>query len=291
VPDVCIVTDSTAYLPSEWLSRYGIEVVSLWVNEEGRESERELDMDATAFYARMRKARTLPKSSQPVPGEFVDAFEGAVRSGRQVCGVFLSSGLSGTLAGAETARADVLTRHPDAVIELVDSQTGSAPLAYLVRKAAERAGEGADAARCAEAARQAALRSRWLIMPDALENLRKGGRIGGASALVGSALQILPILTVEEGKVELLKRVRTRRRQLDEAVAYFAEETERAGLDSVAVLQIEDSAERDELARRVTQVCGRQPDLFDVGPVIGLHVGPGVGIAYLTEKPIHEVTG
>ena len=290
MPDVCVVTDSTAYLPPEWLARYGVAVVSLSVNEEGRGSERELDMDPAAFYSRMRGARTLPKSSQPTPGEFVQAFEGAVRSGRQVCGVFLSSGLSGTLAGAETARAEVLGRYPDAVIELVDSQTGSAPLAYIVRKAAERAAEGADAARCAQAAREAALCARWLIMPDALENLRKGGRIGGASALLGSALQILPILTVEEGKVELLKRVRTRRRQLDEAVEYFREEIDRAGLDCVAVLQIEESGERDELVRRVVQVCGRQPDLFDVGPVIGLHVGPGVGIAYLTEQPIHGVT-
>jgi DegV family protein with EDD domain len=290
VPDVCIVTDSTAYLPPEWLSRYGVAVVSLSVNEEGRESERELDMDVAAFFARMRSARALPKSSQPTPAEFVDAFEGAVRAGRQVCGVFLSSGLSGTLAGAETARTDVLTRYPGAVIELVDSQTGSAPLAYIVRKAAECGAEGADAAQCARVAREAALRARWLIMPDALENLRKGGRIGGASALVGSALQILPILTVEQGKVEVLKRVRTRHRQLDEAVDYFREETGRAGLDSVAVLQIEESAERDALARRVSEIAGRQPDLFDVGPVIGLHVGPGVGIAYLTEQPIHGVT-
>jgi DegV family protein with EDD domain len=290
VPDVRIVTDSTAYLPDEWVSRYGVAVVSLSVNEDGRPSERELDMDAAAFYARMRDARTLPKSSQPVPGEFAAAFEDAVAAGSQVCGVFLSSGLSGTFEGARTACADVLTRYPDAVIEVVDSQTGSAPLAYIVRKVAERAAEGADAAQCAQAARAAALCARWLIMPDALENLRKGGRIGGASALVGSALQILPIITVEKGKVELLRRVRTRRRQLDEALEYFRGEIGRAGLDCVAVLQIEESEERDELARRVAEVCGRQPDLFDVGPVIGLHVGPGVGIAYLTEKPIHGGT-
>jgi DegV family protein with EDD domain len=289
VPDVRIVTDSTAYLPQGWISEHGIELVSLSVNEDGRRPERELDMDWAAFYSRMRDSRVLPKSSQPVPEELIDVFEAAATRGAQVCAVFLSSGLSGTLSGAGTARADVLSRHPDAVIELVDSQTTSAPLAYIVRKAAVRAAEGGDAAQCAETARRAALCARWLVMPAGLENLRKGGRIGGAAALVGSALQILPILTVENGSVELLKRVRTRRRQLEEAVAFFRDETASAGSDSVAVLQIEESAERDEVVRRVTEVCGRQPDLLDVGPVVGLHVGPAVGIAYLTERPIHEV--
>ncbi len=288
MPSVRIITDSTAYVPPAWREEYGIRVVSLGITERGRDPERELDMDWSPFFGRIRAAEELPKTSQPAPAEFVDAFTRAVEAGEEVCGVFLSSGMSGTFAGAQSARDLVLADHPDAVIELVDSQTTSAPLAYLARRAAVEAAEGGGAVACAAVARRAALCARWLVMPVNLENLRKGGRIGGAAALVGSALQILPIITVEKGVVELLKRVRTRRKQLEEAVRFFADETARRGVVEVAVLQIEEAEERDQLVAAVRDTAGVEPDLLDVGPVVGLHVGPAVGITYLTREPIHE---
>ncbi len=286
VPGVRIVTDSTAYVPDAWRERYGIEVVSLGITEGDLHAQREVDMDWAAFYERMRASSELPKSSQPPPADFLEVFERAAASGEAVCGVFISSGMSGTFSGAESARETVLAAHPDAVIELVDSKTTSAALAYLVRRAADKALEGADAAACAQAAREGVRCARWLVMPDSLDNLYKGGRLSGAAALVGSALQILPIITVDEGIVVALKRIRTRRRQIDEAVAFFAGEIARHGLAELAVLQIEEASERDALAARVAEIAGKEPDLFDVGPVVGLHVGPGIGIAYLTREPI-----
>ena len=282
---VRIVTDSVAYLPRDVVERRGIRVASLSVVEDGR-SEREMDMDWPAFYRRLDRMPALPTSSQPPPAEFVEIFAAAVEAGEEVCGVFLSTGMSGTFASATTARELVVADHPDAVIELVDSRFLAMMLGFIVLAAAETAEAGGDAGACAAAARDMTHRGRWLVMPTGLENLRKGGRMGGASAMVGSALQILPLLTVRKGRVELLRRVRTRRRLLAEAVAFFAEETERLGLVECCVQHIELPGEAEDLADMVEKVVGYRPRIYPVGPVVGLHVGPGTGIAYVTREPI-----
>ena len=282
---VRIVTDSVSYLPTDVVERYGIRMASLTVVEEGR-SEREMDMDWSAFYERLAKMPSLPTSSQPAPAEFVEIFTQAVDAGEQVCGVFLSTGLSGTFGSAETARTIVLADRPDAIIEIVDSRFLAMMLGFIVIAAAETAEAGGDAAACAETARDMTHRGRWLVMPTGLENLRKGGRIGGASAMVGSALQILPLLTVQKGKVELLKRVRTRRKLLAAAVAFFAEETSRLGLVECCVQHIELPVEAEDVADMVAEVVGYRPRIYPVGPVVGLHVGSATGIAYVTREPI-----
>ena len=282
---VRIVTDSTCYLPDEAVRRYGISLVSLSVTEDGM-TQRELDMDWPAFYDRLDKRPTLPTTSQPPPSEIVAAFEGAVVAGEQVCGVFLSSWMSGTFEGAMSARADVLERHPEAVIEVVDALTTGMVLGFVVERAALAAEGGADASACAQAASRWAACGRWLIAPLALENLRKGGRIGGAAAVIGSALKIMPLITVESGRVELLRRVRTRARLLDEMIALFADETSRLGLSDVCVQQIEAPDEAAVVAERIAAVTCTRPAIMAVGPVVGLHVGPATGLAYLTLEPI-----
>ena len=285
MPRVRIVTDSVAYLPPDLVERHGIRVASLTVVEEGR-SERELDMDWPAFYERLDRMHVLPTTSQPAHAEFVEIITAAADAGEQVCGVFLSAGMSGTYASAQTARELVLAERPDAVIEIVDSRFLAMVLGFIVLAAAELAEKGGDAAACAAVARDMMHRGRWLVMPTGLENLRKGGRIGGASALVGSALQILPLLTVPDGTVELLKRVRTRRRLLTEAVAFCADEIGRLGLVECCVQHIELPGEAEGVADMVEQVIGHRPRIYPVGPVVGLHVGPGTGIAYITRHPI-----
>jgi hypothetical protein len=140
-----------------------------------------------------------------------------------------------------------------------------------------------------EAARRVVARSRFLFVPATLEYLRKGGRIGGASALLGSVLQIRPILTVIDGKTEVLRRVRTSERARREIVAQFAADVEEKGLAEVAVHHIEAPELAEEVASAVEEVAGRRVDRVPIGPVIGLHVGPGtVGLVYVSEQEMHK---
>lgn len=288
---VRVVTDSTAYLPAAWVDELGIEVVSLTVTESDGRSEREIDMDWPAFYARMDASRKLPTSSQPAPAEFVEVFTRAAQAGEALVGIFISSKLSGTIEGARAAAGMVRETYPEAVFEFVDSRTLAMALAFVVRKAAEAARDGGSASEVAAIAREASRRARWIVLLTGLDHLRKGGRIGGAAALVGSALQINPIITVVDGSVEVLKKVRTRRRALAEAVELFCEETARLGLDEIAIQEIKEPGEAADVITMLAGCCDARPEVYPVGPVIGLHVGPGIGIAYLTERPIWPPVG
>jgi DegV family protein with EDD domain len=286
VSGVRIVTDSTAYLPPRWAPDLGVDVVSLSVTEPDGTTAREVDLDWSRFYARMDASPVLPTSSQPPPGEFEEVFEAAAARGEDVVGVFISSRLSGTCSGARTAAEMVVARHPGMRIETVDSRTLAMALALIVRKAALEARRGATADEVAAVAREAARRARWLVLPTGLDNLRKGGRIGGAAALLGTALRITPIITIQDGAVELLAKVRTRHKALTEAIELFSEETGRLGLDEVAVQHIEEPEEARTVVDMLAECCSVRPEIYPVGPVVGVHVGPGVGIAYLTARPI-----
>lgn len=195
---VRVVTDSTCYIPKELLDELGIRTVSLYVTLVG-ETAAESDVDVDTFYARMRSTGEFPTLSQPSVAELIDAFEGPVSQGDQVVGVFISSDMSGTFATASMARDQVLERHPGAVIELVDSRSNSMDLGFAALAAAEAVRDGGDAAAAVEAAHRMIARSRWYFVPDTLDYLRMGGRIGAASALLGSMLEIRPILTVANG--------------------------------------------------------------------------------------------
>jgi DegV family protein with EDD domain len=286
VSRVRIVTDSTAYLPPCWAEDLEVSVVSLSVTEADGSTAREVDLDWSAFYARMHDSQALPTSSQPPLGEFEEAFEAAASAGEDVVGVFLSSKLSGTCSGARVAADAVTASHPGMAIKIVDSRTLAVALALIVRSAALAARSGADAHEVATIVRETSRCARWLVLPTGLENLR-----GGAAALLGTALRITPIITVQDGSVELVAKVRTRAKALVQAVRLFADETGRLGLDEVAVQHIEEQAEAATVAGMLAECCTERSGVYPVGPVVGVHVGPGVGIAYLTREPIWAAQG
>ena len=283
---VAVVTDSTSYLPQDLRDEHSISVVSLSVNF-GDESYRELDVDYGWFYRRLASEKSLPTSSAPPASEFVEAFSAAAERGDGVVGVFLSSLMSGTLQAAELARRMVLERIPEATIEIVDGRSNCMQLGMAALSAARSAESGADASDAARAARETIERTRFLFVPDTLEYLRRGGRIGGASALLGGILQIRPILTVADGETGVYSKVRTKRRALAEIASVVAADAERLGLAEVVVHHIEDEAEGRLLAEMLSEVVGSDIRLVPIGPVIGLHVGPGAaGAVYRTEQPI-----
>jgi DegV family protein with EDD domain len=283
---VRVVTDSTSYLPHEERERFGITVVTLFVNF-GTETYAEEGLDSRWFYERMASESEVPTSSQPSVNDLAEAFTAAVAAGDDVCGVFISADMSGTFSTAALARDLVLESHPDAKIELVDSRSNCMQLGFAALEAARAANGGATLDEVAEAARAVAPRSRFLFVPHTLDYLRKGGRIGGASALLGSMLSIRPVLTVSDGKTEVWGKVRTKKRALEEIARTVVDLGEKGGgIEEIAVHHIDDEPEGKQLADMIKDALGRDVPLYPIGAVIGLHVGPGTAGAVVRTREV-----
>lgn len=279
---VAVVTDTTQYLPAEILARHGIEVVSLYVTRDGHTEHESALTDYDAFYAHLRAARSLPTTSQPSVGDFLAVWEPLLDRGDDIVSVHLSSGLSGTCQAAEQARRLLLERGiASERIFVVDSEMGAAGHGLLALAAANAAAAGADAAGAvARALELRAVLKIWFAV-DTLEYLRRGGRIGGAQAWLGSALRIKPILTIER-EVVPIERVRTAGRAQERLVA-FLQTRHDEGNDEFIVQHIQAPEQAERLAERGREIFGRDPIvLSEIGPVMGIHLGPGlVGTAGL----------
>lgn len=279
-----VITDSTSYIPYHLREEYDISVVSLGVTIDA-ETFREEDMDNEDFYVRMAQAKSLPTSSQPAPREFYQVFENKLRENHDVVGIFLSSEMSGTYSTALMVKNMLLEKYPAAKIEIVDGRSNSMELGFAVLAAAKAAKAGQPMEEVIAQAKYVMERSRFLFVPDTLHYLQKGGRIGGAAALLGSLLQIRPILTVIDGKTALLSKVRKKERALQEIVKIFLTDIEQKGLEDAVIHHINFPREAQALAEQLAQRTGRVIPVYSIGPVIGLHVGPGtLGIAYYTKE-------
>ena len=272
-PGVAVVTDSTSYLPRSLVDRWAIREVSLYVGWEGDlRPEHQYD-DLDAFYARLRESPLLPTTSQPSVGDFVACFEPLVVAGRDVISIHLASGLSGTCeAATEAARA--LSEHPGRV-EVVDSQTGAGGLGCLAIAAARAAEQGTELTGVVDAVRHTRERLEMWFCLDTLEYLRRGGRIGRAQALLGTALKVKPILTFGT-EITPVGRVRTRRRALELMRAYLDELHDRGATEWI-VQHAQSPEDAEHLVAHGTAVFGAGP-LFrtQVGAVLGAHLGSGV---------------
>jgi DegV family protein with EDD domain len=272
-PGVAVVTDSTSYLPRSLVDRWAIREVSLYVGWEGDlRPEHQYD-DLDAFYARLRESPLLPTTSQPSVGDFVACFEPLVEAGRDVVSIHLASGLSGTCeAATEAARA--LSEHPGRV-EVVDSQTGAGGLGCLAIAAARAAEQGTELTGVVDAVRHTRERLEMWFCLDTLEYLRRGGRIGRAQALLGTALKVKPILTFGT-EITPVGRVRTRRRALELMCGYLDELHDRGATDWI-VQHAQSPEDAEHLVAHGTAVFGAEP-LFrtQVGAVLGTHLGSGV---------------
>lgn len=282
-----IVTDSVASIPAEVAQARDIEVVSLFLNQDGREY-READMDVNAFYEGIAgMIDNPPTSSQPSQHVLETLFERAAEAADEVLGIFMSSKMSGTFEGAVRAARAVGERCGHLRCTLVDSTSNCGDEMFAVLDAcdARDAGEGLDG--CARAATDAVAASRFVFAPESLAFLKAGGRIGGASALLGGLLQISPVLTVADWETSTLAKVRTWKKTLARMADVFKEEIEAFGLKRVVVHYIGSAAPAVKWAREAIEpVVGRTVDVLPVSPVIGVHVGPAVGIAYECERPV-----
>jgi DegV family protein with EDD domain len=271
---VAVVTDSTTYLPPSLIERWGIEQVSLYVGW-GDERLPEQDYELDAFYARLRDSPDLPSTSQPSVGDFLACFEPLAEEGRDIVSIHIASGLSGTYESAIEAARVISEKGLPGRVEVVDGQTGAGGLGCLVLAAAAAAEQGLALGAVVDAVHKTREGLEMWFCLDTLEYLRKGGRIGAAQALVGSALKIKPILTFGT-EITPVGRVRTRKRAMQQMVDY-QHELQRRGASDWFVQHAQSHGDAEALVTKGTETFGKAP-LFctEVGPVLGAHLGSGM---------------
>jgi DegV family protein with EDD domain len=274
---VSVVTDSTSYLPAELIERHGIHVVPLYVVFGGDRPVPEVDItDYPAFFDEVRTAEKHPTTSQPSVGDFTAAFEPLLADGGEVVSVHISGGLSGTPEAARQAK-EALERDGGGGerIVVVDSTTAAGGLGMMVLAAAKAAADGAGAGEVADRVAEARRELKMWFAIDTLEFLRRGGRIGAASAWIGSTLKVKPILTVEN-EMTPVERVRTSSRAFERMVDY-ARQRHDSGADAWSAQHIAAPDMCARLIERCTEVFGCEPTIVsEVGPVLAAHTGPGL---------------
>ncbi len=278
MPPVAVVTDTTSYLPDEVVAENDITVVSLYIVFGGdrTEPEAELMRDLGGFFEELRSIDEWPTTSQPSVGDFVAAYEPLLAADRDIVSIHIAGGLSGTSEAARQA-AEQLERDGKGGerVTVIDSRTAAGGLGMLALVAARRAAAGARAEEVVEAIQAARDDLKIYFAIDTLEFLKRSGRVGAASAWIGSTLKIKPILTVES-EITPVERVRTAKRAFERMVEY-AEERKSSGADGWVVQHIQSLAEAEELANRCRELFDDEPVFVsEIGPVLGVHTGPGL---------------
>jgi DegV family protein with EDD domain len=279
-----VVTDSACDLPQALADQLGIRIVPLTVRFGREEFVDRLDLTPAEFWARCADSPVLPETAAPAPGQFELAYRGLVDEGADgVVVVSLSSQLSGTMQSAQLAANAVFGDIP---VDVVDSRSVTTGLGMIAVAAARLARQGAKLEEVAGLARDLARRTHVWATLDTLDNLRKGGRIGGAKAFVASALAIKPIIEVRHGQVEDAGRQRTRSR----ALAQLVEKVRGAGpLEALAVLHA-DTPDVDAFVAQLAPLAPGPIMVTEVGAVIGTHCGPrAIGVALQTSSLPHLV--
>lgn len=279
---VAIVTDSTAYIPKEYIDQYKITVIPLVLIWGEKTYEDGVSIQPDDFYQRLSTAKILPTTSQASIINMQSAFAGLIEQGFEVLGIFLSSKLSGTMQSAIQAR-ELLAAGQEKVV-IIDSNSTAMAMGFQVLAAARAAQAGASLNDCAQLVNKARECSGVYFVVDTLEFLHRGGRIGGAQRLLGTALNLKPILALQDGKVEAMERIRTKNKAIDRLIEIIAAETAGKSLVRLALLQANVPVEGRELLERATKIINPIESIFtSLSPVVGSHTGPGtLGLAYMT---------
>jgi DegV family protein with EDD domain len=269
---VAVVSDSNAYLPRQLAEANGLTMLQQYVlfGDGRREHEDEVDLDA--FYEEMRSAE-LPKTSHPTVEDFVAAYEELLKSAEAIVSVHSSGQISHTVEAA-TQAAEQLGASDR--IHVVDSQSAGGGLGVIALAAARRAAAGESPERVVATAEEARAELKIWFAIDSLEFLRRSGRIGAASALVGSTLRVKPILTMEDGQMKPVERVRSAERAFERLVDY-ARQRHASGADAWVVQHVRSPELADQLTDRAREVFGNDPVFCsEIGAVVGAHTGPGL---------------
>ncbi|OGO68754.1 MAG: hypothetical protein A2Z37_14870 [Chloroflexi bacterium RBG_19FT_COMBO_62_14] len=278
---IAIVTDSTACIPQELLTKYDIKVapqILLWKGETLLDG---IDITPDEFYTRLRTTDVMPTTSQATVRAFHEIFTPLVAEGTPILAIVLSAKLSGTLLSAEQAKGEF----PGAKIELVDSETTAMALGFQVLAAARADAEGKSFDEVVALARRAKEHTGVMFVVDTLEFLHRGGRIGGAARLLGTALNMKPLLEIRDGRVETVERIRTKAKAFARLLDLIDERVGGRQPVRLAALHAQAAEDARWLLDQAGQRCHPIESLMTpVSPVVGNHAGPGtVGLIFCTE--------
>jgi len=279
-----IVTDSTAHVPDALVEKYDLRVANLSI-QFGQTSVREHDLTTEEFFRRAREAPALPTSSQPSPDEFLRIYRDLARDHDSIIVVTTSHKLSGTI-NSERLAAGMMQDEP-AQITVIDTLSAWMGTGLQAIAAAQAAAEGKTHEECVALVESLTPRMQVLLVVDTLEYLQRGGRIGSAQAFIGSMLQIKPILTVRDGLVQPLERVRTKRKALERLVDIMAAHVG-SNPYTAAVGHADALEEAEQLRAMILQRMPQARDIYasSVSPVVAVHLGPGaLGLVYYVDPP------
>ena len=280
---IVVVTDSTSNLPPELAQEFQIPIIPLNIHWGEETYVDGVTLDTLTFYRWLQERRDFPTTSQPSAGAFMKFFREVAEKfdTDTILGIFISSDLSGTFASALQAQAEL----PELQLQLLDSRSVSIGLSFQVMAAARLARDGAAMEDIVEQVHRVRAKSSVLFTVDTLEYLHRGGRIGGASRFLGTALNLKPLLMIEGGRVAPLEKNRGRRKGLQRLLELTEERL--AGRQPVEIAIIDVNAEEDAAALADEVKTRFQPQRLYRGvmaPVVGAHAGPGtVGIGFYTE--------
>ena len=267
-----VVTDSTADLPDEWRARYGVEVVPLKVLF-GQETFRDrVDMTDEQFFARLAASTSLPTTSAPSPGEFAEVYRRLAENHDGCISIHIGAQLSATAEAARVGASSV----DGFPVNVVDSETVSMPIAFLCRIAAE----SATLDEATAAVKRRVSKSRVLALLDTLRYVEMGGRVSRAQAMIGTMLDLKPLLLVADKEIKSVDRVRTRSRAIPRMVEFFRTEMP---VETLAVMHAQARDEAQEIASQLRkELPGMDIPVGQIGCVLGTHTGPkALGLVYL----------
>ncbi|MFD1436196.1 DegV family protein [Kroppenstedtia eburnea] len=280
---VQVITDSTADIPKHLIEELGIAVVPLKVHLSGESYLDGVTITPSQFYARLKESDEMPTTSQPSPIDFVEAYrEAAKDENMDILSIHLSSAFSGTYQSALLARSMV---EDEFKVTVIDSKKASYAIGMIVVEVARAAKEGKSLDECVALANRLIEEEQVFFLVDTLEYLQKGGRIGKASAVVGSLLNIKPILSISpEGEVFPVDKVRGKGKAMNR-IFDMLKENMPEGAKEVAVLYTDNREEADKWADRLKETFQvDHVEYTEIGPVIGAHVGPGTIAVVCTPK-------
>jgi DegV family protein with EDD domain len=280
---VVVVTDSTSNLPSDVVSNLGIPIIPLKVHWSDETYIDGVTLDSEQFYQWLQEREDFPSTSQPSAGEFVTFFESVAEKhpSATILGVFISSELSGTWLSANQAKAML----PEINIQIVDSRSVSLGLGFQVIAAHQLAQDDVPLDDIVAHIQRVRDNTSLVFTVDTLEYLHRGGRIGGAARLLGSALNLKPLLTIEDGRVEVLEKIRSRGKAIQRMLKLAEETLDGQRPVAAGIIDVDAANVAEEVTAEVMKRL--KPKQFyrtAVTPVVGGHAGPGtIGLGFYTE--------
>jgi DegV family protein with EDD domain len=270
---VALVTDSTSYIPRDLKDQYPITVVPQVVIWEGQTYEDDVTITPEQFYTRLRTAKVMPSTSQVSVVNMHKAFSNLLEQGYEVLGIFVSEKLSGTYQSAVQGREQLTSGQEK--VDFINSETTAMALGFMVLQVARAAVEGASLAECRALAEKTRQHVGVYLTVETLEFLHRGGRIGGAQRFLGTALNLKPILAIQDGRVEPVERVRTRSKALDRVVELVAEKCAGKSPVRMATLHADSEADARTMLDKISSQINPVESVFAaVSPAVGAHAGP-----------------